>query len=255
VTFSKPLVSVIVPVYNGENFLLDALASIRWQNYCPLEIVIIDDGSNDGTAELAATLGQDINWIHQQNRGPSAARNAGLALAQGEFIAFLDVDDLWPHGTLQAQVELLLANPAAEIVLGRIQCIGYPGTLPSLATDSKGFLFGVHLGSAVFRKSVFNKVGLFDEDLRYSEDHDWFFRAREQNTSLISIPRVTLLYRRHENNMTLGKDAQGYQLARVLKKSLDRRRSQNKGTATPLTKFSALLRTNDTHGNGVKNQT
>jgi glycosyltransferase involved in cell wall biosynthesis len=254
VKFSKPLVSVIVPVYNGENFLVDALASIRRQDYCPLEIVIIDDGSTDGTAELAATLGRDINWIRQQNRGPSAARNAGLALAQGEFIAFLDADDLWPHGTLQAQVELLLANPAAVIVLGRIQCIGYSGTPSSRATDSKGSLFGVHLGSAVFRKSVFNKVGLFDENLRYSEDHDWFFRAREQNISIVSIPQVTLVYRRHGNNMTLSEDAQGYQLPRVLKKSLDRRRCQNKGAATPLTKFSALLRTNDTPGNSVKNQ-
>ena len=105
---SKPLVSVIVPVYNGEDFLVDALASIRQQDYCPLEIVIVNDGSTDGTVELAATLGQDINWIQQQNNGPSAARNAGLATARGEFIAFLDADDLWPPGKLQAQVELLL---------------------------------------------------------------------------------------------------------------------------------------------------
>jgi len=252
--FSKPLVSVIVPVYNGEDFLGDALASIRQQDYCPLEIVIVNDGSTDGTAELAAALGQDIDWIHQENSGPSAARNAGLATARGEFIAFLDADDLWPPGKLQAQVELLLANSAAEIVLGRIQCIGHSGTPQSVAADSEGFLFGVLLGGAVFRKSVFSKVGFFDEDLRYSEDHDWFFRAREQNTSIISIPRVTLLYRRHGNNMTVGKDTQGYQLTRVLKKSLDRRRAQNNGMVTSLTKFSALLRTDDTNSQGRKNQ-
>jgi glycosyltransferase involved in cell wall biosynthesis len=245
VKFSKPLVSVIVPVYNGENFLVDALASIRRQDYCPLQIVIIDDGSTDGTAELAATLDHDIQWIYQQNRGPSAARNAGLAMAHGEFIAFLDADDLWPPGKLQAQIELLLANADAEIVLGRIQCIDHSALPPSVATDSKGSLFGVHLGSAVFRRSVFDKVGLFDENLRYSEDHDWFFRARELNASIISTPRVTLLYRRHGNNMTLSKDTQGYQLTRVLKKSLDRRRSQNNGRVTPLTMFSALLHTDD----------
>ncbi|MGA3117694.1 MAG: glycosyltransferase [Syntrophobacteraceae bacterium] len=254
---SNPLISVIVPVYNGVDFLEDALASIRKQNYCPLEIVIIDDGSTDGTASLAATMGQDIHWIFQQNRGPSAARNAGLAVSHGGLIAFLDADDLWPPGKLHAQVELLFANPAVEIVLGRIKRIDYSGTPPIVAADSDGSLFGIHLGSALFRKAVFDKVGFFDEDLRYSEDHDWFFRAREQNTSIISIPRVTLLYRRHGKNMTMGEDAQGYQLPRVLKKSLDRRRSQNNGMATSLTNltnFSALLGSNDTRSKDSDNQ-
>jgi glycosyltransferase involved in cell wall biosynthesis len=116
VNSSKPLISVIVPVHNGEDFLEDAVASIHRQDYCPLEIVIIDDGSTDGTAGLAATLGNDIHWIYQQHRGPSAARNAGIVMSHGEFIAFLDADDLWPPGKLQAQVELLLASPAADIV-------------------------------------------------------------------------------------------------------------------------------------------
>ena len=254
---SSLLISVIVPVYNGVDFLEDALASIRQQDYCPLEIVIIDDGSTDGTADLAATMGQDIHWIFQQNKGPSAARNAGLAMSQGEFIAFLDADDLWPLGKLHAQVEILLANPDAEIVLGRIKRIDYSGTPPILAADSNGSLFGIHLGSAVFRKSVFDKVGFFDEDLRCSEDHDWFLRAREQNISIISIPRVTLLYRQHRKNMTLREVAQGYQLPRVLKKSLDRRRSRNDGMAASLpnlTSFSAPLRSNDTQSKNDKNQ-
>jgi glycosyltransferase involved in cell wall biosynthesis len=241
-TLSKPLVSVIVPVYNGEDFLADALASIRLQDYCPLEIVVIDDGSTDGTGELAVTLGQDVNWIQQQNRGPAAARNAGLAIAHGEFIAFLDADDLWPPGKLQSQIDLLLANPAVEIVLGCIQGVGYSGIPPSLATDAKGSFLGVHLGSAVFRKSVFTKVGSFDENLRYSEDHDWFFRAREQHIAIISIPQVTLLYRRHGSNMTLDKNTKGYQLTRVLKRSLDRRRARNNGMVTSLASLPALFR-------------
>jgi len=239
-TSANPFVSVIVPVYNGAKFLSEAVASIWQQNYHPLEIIIVDDGSTDETAELARSLGKDIRYAYQRNSGPAAARNKGLEMARGDIIAFLDVDDLWPPNKLQIQVTRLINDPNLDVVLGRVKFIKLPGA-PEIniqfeSPDST--LVNAYLGSGVFRKSVFDKVGVFDETLRYSEDHDWFLRAREQGVSMTIVEQVTLHYRLHGNNMTQDKNAKGFQLTQVLKKSLDRRRRQSNGLVQSLPQFS-----------------
>jgi len=238
-TLAKPFVSVIVPVYNGAKYLSEAVESIRRQNYHPLEIIIIDDGSTDGTAELVANLGKDIRYVYQRNRGPAAARNTGLAMVRGDVIAFLDADDYWPPNKLQIQLARLNDDPKIEVVQGRFQ---YTGLFTAAERKIRfegpdNTLISVHLGSGVFRKSVFDKVGVFDETLRYCEDQDWFLRAREQDVFIVIIKQVTLYYRLHEHNMTRHKDITEFNLVKVLKKSLDRRRQQNNGLVPSLPKF------------------
>ncbi len=218
---STPLVSVIVPVYNGAAFLGEALDSLRAQAYPALDIIVIDDGSTDDSARIAVEAGDDVRLLRQANRGPAAARNLGLAEARGDLIAFLDADDLWPAGKLAAQVARLAAEPSLEVALGRVQAFGAPG-VPLPATQP---VIDVHLGSGVFRREVFERVGGFDAGLRFSEDHDWFLRAREQGVRLVVMQAVTLLYRVHAGNMTRQAAASGYSLATVLKRSLDRRRA------------------------------
>jgi glycosyltransferase involved in cell wall biosynthesis len=223
----KLTVSVIIPVYNGEAFLAEAMASIEGQNYDPLEIIIVDDGSTDGTAALAGRLGTDVRYLYQGNGGPASARNRGLEMASGEIIAFLDVDDIWPADKLEVQVACILKNPELDVVLGQIQVVGPKGAKEDdLSVDSGSPLVNVLLGSALFRRSAFEKVGVFDETLRYSEDHDWFIRAREEGIGMTDIDHVTLYYRLHGKNMTRDKNAGCFQLTRVLKKSLDRRREK-----------------------------
>jgi len=226
-----PLVSVIIPVYNGERFLQEALESIRHQNYEPLEIIVIDDGSTDNTAKIIASYGNWIHYVHQENAGPAAARNRGLALAQGELIAFLDVDDLWPDGKLTLQVERLLHDPKLDIVLGRIQYVELAGaTHREIPFESQEkTLTGVHLGCGVYRKSVFDRVGMLDEALRISHDQDWFLRAREVNVSMVILKETTLIYRIHNNNLTQDFTFQKSQLGAVIKKSLERRRKLGLG--------------------------
>ena len=225
----KLLVSVIIPVYNGVDFLADAVASIKRQNYERLEIIIVDDGSRDGTAGLAARLGADIRYVYQTNSGPASARNRGLEIAGGDIIAFLDVDDIWPVDKVEVQTACLLKNPGLDVVLGRIQVVRLSGSPETdRCIDSESPLANVLLGSALFRRSAFDKVGTFDETLRYSEDHDWFLRAREKGIGMALIDHITLYYRLHGKNMTRDKNAGSFQLTRVLKKSLDRRR-QKKG--------------------------
>ena len=224
-----PLVSVVVPVFNGERFLREAVQSVLDQQYSPLELIVVDDGSTDGTANVARSLPETVRYLSQANQGPAAARNRGIEHAQGELIAFADVDDLWPVDKFELQLPYLIQDPKIDIVLGRIQQVLLSETVNG-ETQSQEFAepaFSVNLGSAVMRKSVFERVGLFDETMRYSEDVDWFMRAREHGASIVTIDAVTLLYRQHEQNMTRGKSTAELNVLKALKRSLDRRREQS----------------------------
>ena len=220
---SQPLISVIVPAYNAASTLAAALESIFAQNHQPLEVLVIDDGSNDGEAiaDIVARF-SGVTCIRQENRGAAAARNRGLELARGEFIAFLDADDLWPTGKLAAQSERLLAEPSLDVVQGRIAYVGF--TAPRIALEADGTVPGIHLGGALFRRRAFDRVGPFDASLRRSEDQDWFLRAREAGLTITILERVTLLYRRQPGSVTDGGESLARDLPGLLKRSLDRRR-------------------------------
>ena len=113
--------SVIIPVYNGERFLLEVIEDVRGQGHSRLEIIVVDDGSTDGTAALLAGLGDQVRTVRQPNRGPAAARNLGIDLARGNVIAFQDVDDLWAPGALISLLSYLDDHPEVDIVQGLIQ--------------------------------------------------------------------------------------------------------------------------------------
>ena len=232
------LVSVVIPVYNGERFLREAVDSVLRQKYSPVEIIIIDDGSTDGTANVTRSLPEPVRYLRQSNQGPAAARNRGIEHAQGSLLAFADADDLWPADKLELQLPFFMNDPAVDIVMGRIQQVLLSETADG-QTQSTEFAeptFSVNLGSAIIRKSVFDRVGLFDETMRYSEDVDWFMRAREAGAAIKTIDAVTLLYRQHEQNMTRGKSTSELNVLKALKKSLDRRRERT-GAAAALPAF------------------
>lgn len=222
----QPSVSVIVPVYNGEKYLAEALESIRRQDYRPLEVVVVDDGSTDRTGEVARGFDLNLRYFRQPNRGPSAARNKGLEVARGEIIAFQDADDLWPEGKLALQLPKLMDDPSLEIVSGRVQRIKLAGVAGGgeVFEDFLEPCISYNLGSALYRRGVFDRVGPFDATMRYSEDVEWLLRARERGVRMLILRRVTLLYRLHGQNMTHGRDIHGVRFIEALKKSVDRRR-------------------------------
>lgn len=230
-------VSVILPVFNGERFLAEAVASIRRQSVRPLEIIIVDDGSTDGTPELIRSLGTNVRSVSQPNAGPAAARNTGIRLAQGEALAFLDADDIWPDNSLAVLLAHLADEPRMDIVLGRIQSV-----VADTNTDGGEVLRSVapphrssQLGSALLRADVFRTTGLFDETLQYSEDMDWFMRAMDKGIVIKKIDDVTLLYRLHEQSMTFGRNAHDLSILHVLRTSITRRRrSANPAMENPL---------------------
>ncbi len=120
-----PLISIIIPTYNGENFIRGAIESVLAQDYPALEIIVVDDGSVDGTQQLIESLSADIRYYRQaQNRGPAAARNIGIRDAAGEFIAFLDVDDCWPEGNLKLLLEEITSG-TEQVVYGHAQMMRF----------------------------------------------------------------------------------------------------------------------------------
>lgn len=223
---ANPLVSVIIPAHNATRYLPDAVASIRRQQYEPVEILVIDDGSQDDCAGVAAACGADVRYVRQEQAGPAAARNRGLALARGEFIAFLDADDEWPEWKLSLQLARLLAEPELDLVLGRVQYVVLEGgQMPDYNFEGPdNVITNVHLGSGLYRRRVFDRIGNFAEDLRYCEDVDLFFRVREAGLKMRILRPVTLLYRLHGSNMTNQREKADRYLPVAFQRSLQRRR-------------------------------
>jgi len=236
-----PLVSVIVPCYNAARFVPEAVASVRRQQYQPLEILVVDDGSTDDTAGAAARLGGEVRYFRKENGGVATARNLGLREARGEIIAFLDADDEWPDGKLGVQLARLDADADLDVVTGRIRYIALPGAeTPDLHFEGPDrTLTQVHLGAGLYRRRAFDRVGPFDETFRMSEDSDWFLRAREAGLKIVVMAEVTLLYRLHESNLTRNATARDYMMTELIHKSLERRR-RTSGVARELAPWSSL---------------
>lgn len=130
-----PLVTCIVPVFNGESYLSETLDSLLAQSYHPIEIIVVDDGSTDGTPAIVRRYGQQIRYLRQANAGAATARNLGLTAARGEFVAFLDADDLWHREKLDRQMVRFQARPELDYCLAHVQNFW----IPELAEEEKKF--------------------------------------------------------------------------------------------------------------------
>ena len=234
----RPLLTVIMPVYNGEAFLAEAIRHVFAQHYHPLEFIVVDDGSTDGTADIAAAFSGDIRSVRQPNQGPAAARNRGIEIARGEFLAFLDVDDLWADGVLHRLVDHLQAHPEIGIAQGLIQQMhldrSVPETQPRIFTPVFEPYQFINIGSAVYRRTVFDTVGLFDPELRDNEDTDWFIRAWEYNVPKAVLPELVMFYRKHDRNMTLEqRELVHFGLLKIYKRRIDRVQARSTPLPTP----------------------
>ena len=232
-------VSVVIPAFDGERFLADAVASVRAQE-CPIhEIVVVDDGSTDGTAELVEELGARV--VRQQNEGPAAARNRGIEASDGDVIAFLDCDDVWTDRSLARRLAALERDPELQVVLGRHRVEYLPGALLiEYPADEDGSLTSVKFSSGVFRREAFEQVGPLDTSFRQAEDVDWFLRALEQGLPMLIVDHVSLVYRRHRANVTCDRGLNAVYFARALRHSLQRRRQEGGGAPTPLPRWADL---------------
>jgi glycosyltransferase involved in cell wall biosynthesis len=221
----RPLISVVIPAYNGERFLGQAIETALEQEYDPLEVIVVDDGSEDGTAEVAQS--HPVRYLWQPNAGVAAARNTGIAAAQGELIAPLDQDDLWDPSKLSRQAQVLEERPELGYVDCRMRWFLEPGTpMPAWAEpevfEQGGAAFVT--SSMLARRSAFETVGLFDTSYVIGSDTDWFMRARDAGLPSFVIDEVLVRHRLHGANATYEVWRMKPELTRALRESIRRRR-------------------------------
>jgi glycosyltransferase involved in cell wall biosynthesis len=218
-----PKISVVIPCYNAERYIDAAISSVIAQDWPELEILVVDDGCSDRSAELVRNSFPGVKLIQQVNQGVAAARNNGVMQAQGDWIAFLDADDIWLPGKLRAQWELLSSTPEARMAYTAWQVwtstdpAPLPEYLNALLDQSSDFarLSGpsgwiypqllldceVWTSTVLAHRSIFADIGLFDTTLRIGEDYDLWLRA-SQATQILRVARPYALYRMHPASIT-----------------------------------------------------
>lgn len=217
-------VSVVIPVHDGERHLAAALESVTAQRFDSLETVVIDDGSSDRSAEIAADHGARV--IRTGWAGVAAARNRGLAAARGELVAFLDADDLWTEGSLAIRVEHLDRHPELDFVYGRMQEFADrdrppPPWLPPPRTDSAP---GV-LPAFVLRREACARAGRFDESFVTAEDLDWISRLGDAGCRGALLDHVVVLHRLHaESTMVRNAGTARDTVTQMVRRSIERKR-------------------------------
>ena len=207
-----PVISVIIPVYNGERFILETIRSAVNQTFRDLEILIINDGSTDKTFELVKRSGDDrVKVFSYPHAGLSVSRNRGIRLARGEYIAFLDADDLWSPSKLEVQFLALRDHPDAAVAYSWVDLIDEEGhsLRPFMRPSHKGNVYEKVLfndfiiggSNVLIRRQALEKTGFFDEALGAAEDHDMWIRLAK-HFEFTLVPKVQLFYRQTDGAMS-----------------------------------------------------
>jgi glycosyltransferase involved in cell wall biosynthesis len=197
-------VSCVVPVHDGERYLGETLDSMLAQTHPPMEIIVVDDGSVDGSAALARSFGPPVIAITQERRGPPNARNRGILAARGDLIAFCDHDDLFVPDKLARQVACFAARPGLDICLSTAENFWEPGLEHERAHyEAVGRTRATHhLGTMLARRSVFDRLGLLDETRLTVEHVEWFARVADAGLSVEILPDVLVRRRMHAASMS-----------------------------------------------------
>ncbi|MBC8496525.1 MAG: glycosyltransferase family 2 protein [Chloroflexi bacterium] len=226
-----PTVSVVIPTYNRAGYILDAIESVLSQTYSDYEIIVVDDGSADHTRDMLQPLIADdkIRYVYQENQGVSAARNHGIRLAQGEYIAFLDSDDLFLPTKLEKQVAVLersltvaFVHAGYEKISDTGTCLGYRDTSKISGQVSPQILLDwsvlIATPCVLVRKSVLDEVGDFDESMRWAEDLD-LWRRIAQRYEIGVIPEMLCQVRVHPGGASVSKVEAAASFERYLQKA------------------------------------
>ncbi|PKH67677.1 hypothetical protein CXF59_07160 [Flavobacterium sp. ALD4] len=220
----SPLVSAIIPTYNRKEYLGKAIQSVVDQSYEHIEIIVIDDGSYNNYAESICAQFSNCNYFYKENGGLSSARNYGVNLAKGEYIGFLDDDDLWESSKIEKQVKVLLENPSIDCVHSSAAVVdknGSPtgdiiGATQNKVHKRSGYVFWNALGTWVVksptplvRKKVFQPDLLFDETIKVGEDVDFYQRMFYRH-KVCYINEPLAFYREYNNKERLSVQREKY---------------------------------------------
>ncbi len=227
---SRPMVSVIIPVYNYEQYLAEAIASVLAQTYRPVEIIVVDDGSTDRSGDVAKDFKDSgVRYCYQPNSGTGAARNQGTNLAQGSYFAFLDADDVWLPDKLTLQMAAFDEDPELDMVFGLVSQFYDSESDAPIETSGEHkdrIMPGYSACTLVIKRESFSRVGPFATHWRLVAFLDWFAKATETGLSNHVVPEVVMRRRIHTTNMGIKFRGSRAEYVRVIKNALDRRREK-----------------------------
>jgi glycosyltransferase involved in cell wall biosynthesis len=218
-----------MPAFDEEAFIAEALRSVLAQTYRPVEVIVVDDGSGDRTAEIAQA--HEVCLLRRPHLGASAARNAGLAVATGEYWTIFDADDVMPPERLARQVAHLEEHPELGMVLGLTEAFVTPGEPRPLHYNpvwDEG-PFPACAGTMLARRAVLQVVGPFEESLALAYDVDWLARAKDAGVKAGQVDHVSLRYRIHRGNSSADAPAVNLAVLGLLRSSVQRRRASADG--------------------------
>jgi glycosyltransferase involved in cell wall biosynthesis len=233
------LVTVIIPVRNGRRFIEESLMSAENQIATALEILVVDDGSDDGSGDIARAR-TGVRVIRQKPGGVGAARNAGIEAAHGQYIAFLDADDLWhPEKTIR-QLAALQTDPNAGGSLCRFRNFLDPHHPPPKELDTRKFMEEAvgsmpSLVTLLADRETVKTVGLFRTDLVSGEDLDWFARARDMGIFFTRLPEILVERRLHNANLSYQSRKDHGHILEIIKASIERKRASERESRAGMT--------------------
>jgi glycosyltransferase involved in cell wall biosynthesis len=226
-TADTPTVSVVIPAFNAEKYLGEAIDSVLRQTVPVTEVVVVDDGSTDRTADIVRAYSDPVRYCHQTNHGVGHACNRGASLARGEFLGFQAADDLWVAEKLERQLDAFRREPDLDMVFTEVQQF----VSPELSDAQRAKVHcpeqpmrGYLAAAMLVRRVAFERVGPLATHVQVGDFIDWYDRARSLGLKEAMLPEVLLKRRIHTTNLSIRQRNNGAEFARVLKGVLDRKR-------------------------------
>ncbi len=232
---TEPRVSVVVPARDNAAYIGETLESLLGQTLPPAEVIVVDDGSTDATAEIAISCGDPVRVVSQPPEGLATALNRGIAEAAEALIAFCDADDICTLDRLERQVAILAHDPTCAVVSGFVQQFASPDVVEltrGLRIDTRPTAAALN-GTLMVRAEVFDSVGRFDTSYLTSTGVDWMARVRSQGVRVCMVQDVVLLRRVHDKNLgVVARDQKRQDLTRLLREHNQRRRDADHEAST-----------------------
>jgi glycosyltransferase involved in cell wall biosynthesis len=226
-SLAEPLVTAAIPVRDGEAYLAEAIESVLAQSRPCDQVIVVDNGSSDRSAEIAAGFGAPVEVVSEPRPGIGAARNAALRAARGDYFAFLDADDLWATEKTALQLAAFEAEPQLQLAFGHVRQFISPDLA---AEDAEGFRVpaepqpGQYVGAMLARRTAIDAIGPWPDDVRVSDGLTFLLRAGELGLGQRMLAETVTLRRVHGGNHSIHNREQRSEFIRHLKRSLDRRR-------------------------------
>jgi glycosyltransferase involved in cell wall biosynthesis len=226
-TAANRLISVVIPAYNAEHYIAEAIESILRQDYDPLEILVVDDGSTDATKSVVNHY-SSVMYYFQEHAGIGSALNRGIRETKGEFLSFLDADDIWTQGKLTKQMGVFDTHHDVECVFGHIESF----LSPELSAGQEAAI-GVHTGvqpgyskcTMLIKRDSLLCVGMFDPAWTIGEFIDWYARALDKGIKSHLLSDILAKRRIHGANISIREREKQIEFVQILRRALDRRRN------------------------------